>query len=893
MSFLNHDVKHKIKISKYQNNLNIISIINIVIMSSSSSSSSVSTSASAPVEKSDMNANAGASTISPSITKSKTASTSITPTDDDMYVVKRNGQLEAIAFDKILKRIKKIGQESGIQSSINYSSLSIKVIDQLYDRIPTTKLDELMAQQCASMCATHPDYGILASRLTISNHHKNTSASLYGVMQKLFNATDKFNPTKSSPIISQELWDIVKKHRKELEACIDYSRDYLLDYFGFKTMEKNYLFKINGIVMERPQHMWMRVSIGIHGHDLERVKETYYYMSNKFFTHATPTLFNAGTNHPQLSSCFLVSMEDDSIDGIYNTLKDCGQISKHAGGIGLSIHNVRAAGSYIRGNNGTSNGIVPMLRVFNETARYVNQGNRRPGSIAIYLEPWHADVFEFLDMKKNQGDENTKARDLFYALWISDIFMERVVANKSWSLFCPNECPGLSTTHSDEFRALYERYETEGRARRTIEARTLWLKMLESQMETGTPYFLYKDACNSKSNQKNLGTIQSSNLCTEIVEYSDKNESAVCNLASIALPAFVDTETKTFDYEKLHTIAKIITLNLNRIIDVNFYPTEKTRRSNMNHRPIGIGVQGLADTFMMMDMAFDSEAAREVNRLIFETIYHASLEKSCEIAKELSGTLGLRDTQNGGIIQSPYPGAYSSFVGSPTSQGKLQFDLWEGGTSQLSTRYDWDAIRVNIQKFGLRNSLLVAPMPTASTSQLLGYNECFEPFTSNIYVRRTIAGEFVMVNKYLVRELISLGKWDEQMKNSIIENRGSIQHLTAELSEHVRNKYKIVWEIPAKRIIDMAADRGVFICQSQSMNIWIADPSFRTLGSMHIYAWKKGLKTGIYYLRRKPAHNAQQFTIEPPKNALAQGQTQDEKDEENGKKEEICEMCSA
>jgi ribonucleoside-diphosphate reductase alpha subunit len=788
---------------------------------------------------------------------------------DDMRVVKRNGKMEEVAFDKILQRIKKIGHECDIKTSINYSALSIKVIDQLYDCIPTSKLDELMAEQCASMSATHPDYAVLAARITISNHHKNTLPSFFKTMSKLFHTKDKFDATKPAPIISAALWETVKKYKKELEACIDYSRDYLMDYFGFKTMEKSYLFKIDGTVVERPQHMWMRVSIGIHGDDLDRVKETYYYLSNKYFTHATPTLFNAGTSNPQLSSCFLVTMEEDSIDGIYDTLKDCAKISKYSGGIGLSISNIRSNGSLIKGNNGSSNGIVPMLRVFNETARYVNQGNRRPGSIAIYLEPWHADVFEFLDMKKNQGDENAKARDLFYALWISDLFMERVVADESWSLFCPNDCPGLVETHSDAFRALYLQYEKEGRAKRTVEARVLWLKMLESQMETGTPYFLYKDACNAKSNQQNLGTIRSSNLCCEIVEYSDKNETAVCNLASIALPAFVDAKTKEFDYEGLHKMVKIITLNLNRIIDVNFYPTEKTRRSNMRHRPIGIGVQGLADAFILMDIAFHSEAAAAVNRLIFETMYHAASEKSCEMA--------LTD------------GAYETFAGSPASKGQLQFDLWTRGATLCSNRYDWTVLKNNIVKHGLRNSLLIAPMPTASTSQLLGYNECFEPFTSNIYVRRTLAGEFVMVNKYLIRDLIELGVWDEKIKNSIIENRGSIQHLT-ELPEHVRNKYKIVWEIPSKHIIDMAADRGAFICQSQSMNLWLKDPTFRTLGSMHIYAWKKGLKTGIYYLRRKAAHSAQQFTIEPDAATNINGSAQAKEQEQN---EEVCEMCSA
>jgi len=815
-------------------------------------------------------------------TTTNTESTSSPSSNNEMRVLKRNGEFEEVAFGKILRRIKKIGNECGIAGSINYSSLSMKVIDQMFDKIPTTKLDELMAEQCASLSASHPDYSVLAARISISNLHKNTLPSFCDTMSKLFHNKDKNDLTKTAPIISANLWDIVEKHSVRLEGLIDYSRDYLFDYFGFKTMERSYLFKINGQIVERPQHMWMRVSLGIHGDNLDKVEETYYHMSQKHFTHATPTLFNAGTSNPQLSSCFLITMEEDSIDGIYDTLKDCAKISKHSGGIGLSISNVRSSGSIIKGNNGMSNGIVPMLRVFNETARYVNQGNRRPGSIAIYLEPWHADVFEFLDMKKNQGDENAKGRDLFYALWISDLFMERVVADEDWSLFCPNECPGLVESHSAAFCALYTRYETEGCAKKTIKARALWLKMLESQMETGTPYFLYKDACNAKSNQQNLGTIRSSNLCTEIVEYSDKNETAVCNLASIALPMYVNQETKEFNYEELHKIVKIIVLNLNRIIDINFYPTEKAKRSNMRHRPIGIGVQGLADAFILMDVAFHSEEAREINRLIFETIYHASLEKSNEIAIELfnTSTIGHHDAND------DYCGAYSTFEGSPASKGLLQFDLWKNGADMCSGRYDWFVLKQSIRKHGLRNSLLVAPMPTASTSQLLGFNECFEPFTSNLYVRRTVAGEFVMINKYLMRELIALGMWDEKIKNSIIANRGSVQHLTC-LSEHMRNKYKIVWEIPSKYIIDMAADRGVFICQSQSMNLSMEEPNFRALGSMHIYSWKKGLKTGIYYLRRKAAHSAQQFTIEPEdatKSAIREA-TEEEY--------EICEMCSA
>jgi ribonucleotide reductase alpha subunit len=631
----------------------------------------------------------------------------------------------------------------------------------------------------------------------------------------------------------------------------------------------------------------MRVAIGIHGdksdsNALRLVKETYNLMSLKYFTHATPTLFNAGTPRPQMSSCYLVAMEDDSIDGIFNTLKDCAHISKWAGGVGLHIHNIRAKGTHILGTNGTSNGLVPMLRVFNNTARYVDQGgNKRNGSFAIYLEPWHADVEDFLEMKKNHGDEEMKARDLFYALWVSDLFMERVKSNSKWSLMCPHECPGLSDNYGESFVALYEKYESEGKVRKSVNARDLWFKILDAQMETGTPYLLYKDAVNVKSNQKNLGTIKSSNLCTEITEYSDDKETAVCNLASIGLPCFVNIETKEFDYDKLHEVTKVITNNLNKVIDINFYPTEKTKRSNLRHRPIGIGVQGLADTFILMNIAFYSEEAKEVNKLIFETIYHASLEKSNEMSRDLSIELNTQTLKDNILFNNDenylnLTGSYSSFKGSPASQGILQFDMW--GVNP-SNRYNWSSLKSSIIKYGLRNSLLVAPMPTASTSQILGFNECFEPFTSNLYSRRTLAGEFVVVNKYLMKELIELGHWNEQIKNNIIANKGSIQQLTV-LPEHIRNKYKIVWEIPMKHIIDMAADRGAFICQSQSLNLWVEDPTYNTLTSMHFYSWKKGLKTGIYYLRRKAKHQAQQFTIEPEQKHV----------EENY---EICEMCSA
>jgi ribonucleotide reductase alpha subunit len=818
----------------------------------------------------------------------------------EMRVIKRNGDLEYLSFDKILTRIRKLGQEAGIH--INYQSLVMKVIDQLFDTIPTTKIDELAAEQCAVMSTNHPDYGSLAGRIVVSNHQKNTEPSFSKVMKELYEFKDIHGVNRS--LVSDLLWEFTQQHEDILNAMIVHERDYLIDYFGFKTLERAYLFKLGNKVIERPQHMWMRVAIGIHGdknnpNALNLVKETYNLMSQKYFTHATPTLFNAGTPRPQMSSCYLIAMEDDSIDGIFNTLKDCAHISKWAGGIGLHIHNIRAKGSHIQGTNGTSNGLVPMLRVFNNTARYVDQGgNKRNGSFAIYLEPWHADVEDFLEMKKNHGDEEMKGRDLFYALWISDLFMERVKTNAKWSLMCPHECPGLSEVYGDKFVELYEKYELEGKVRKSVNARDLWFKILDAQMETGTPYLLYKDACNFKSNQKNIGTLKSSNLCSEVVQYSDAKETAVCNLASIGLPTFVDPASKKFDYDALHNVTKVITHNLNRVIDVNFYPTEKTKRSNMKHRPIGIGVQGLADTFVLMDISFHSEEAKEVNKLIFETIYHAALEKSNELAIERENHIRntcvtrydvlneLNEYEAEAVLSKDksqigdlkYAGAYSSFVGSPASEGILQFDMWS--TSPSSGRYDWTVLKESIKTHGLRNSLLVAPMPTASTSQILGFNECFEPFTSNLYSRRTLAGEFVVVNKYLMKELIELGHWNEQIKNNIIANKGSIQQLTM-LPEHIRNKYKIVWEIPMKHVIDMAADRGVFICQTQSLNLWVEDPTYNTLTSMHFYSWKKGLKTGIYYLRRKAKHQAQQFTIEPE-----QKYVEEEKDE-------ICEMCSA
>jgi ribonucleotide reductase alpha subunit len=1082
-----------------------------------------------------------------------------------MRVLKRDGSIETVAFDKILTRVRRLGNEANLK--INYTSLAMKVIDQLYDLISTTKIDELCADQCASLASTHPDYNVLAGRIVVSNHQKNTSCSFSEVMQALYNFRDVHgNP---SPMISEDLYTLVLQKGTTLDLIPDYDRDYLIDYFGFKTLEKSYLMRHGKHVVERPQHMWLRVSLAIHiksaWTDLAPAIQTYTYMSQKYFTHATPTLFNAGTPRPQLSSCFLLSMEDDSIDGIYNTLKDCANISKWAGGIGLHIHNIRAQGSHIRGTNGSSNGIVPMLKVFNNTAKYVDQcvtgdtlvrtmsgflaiqdvipgvtrilnryvlepadfsrevfsttneigsgdegplrespthkgydyatkvvtheysgpihtiltaahgrplrvtpqhpilvqrkgaepiwtdaaeitpgdfvvnetgaflvtenvteqyegtlydlematypnymtihgllhngGGKRNGSFAIYLEPWHADIEMFLQMRKNHGDEELKARDLFYALWIPDLFMERVKTGGKWTLMCPDECPGLADVHNEAFVTLYTRYEEEGRGKKTVVARELWFQILDAQMETGTPYLLYKDAANRKSNQQNLGTIKSSNLCvapetlvftdkghlrigtladqevsvwngeewssvtvrktatdaalitvtvrdlldketrslrctpehkfyilsnrseevevrakelrlgdflipfvlpdgssvsswrvtrledldersdtycftepklhrgvfngiltgqcTEIMEYSDANETAVCNLASIALPMFVNTDYSNIDHAKLHEVTKIVTRNLNNVIDINFYPTEKTRHSNMRHRPIGLGVQGLADTFILLGLPFCSDEAKRHNREIFETIYHAALEASCELAQE--------------------HGPYETFAGSPAAKGQLQFDMWN--VVPDSGRYCWTTMAFQIQTHGLRNSLLLAPMPTASTSQILGYNECIEPITSNIYSRRTMAGEFILANKYLMTELIALGLWNEQVKNSIIANNGSIQQIET-IPLEIREKYKTVWELPMKQVIDMAADRGAYICQSQSLNLWIEDPNYNTLTSMHFYAWSKGLKTGIYYLRRRAKHQAQQFTIEPTK----------AKEEDD---HEICELCSS
>lgn len=802
--------------------------------------------------------------------------------DDDMMVIKRSGLSEVISFDKILRRIRKLGKETHIVPNssstgaigINYTSLAMKVIEQLYNNIHTTKIDELAAEHCAAMSSTHIDYGTLAGRIVVSNHQKNTESSFYTTTYNIYN--ELMDNDTGESLLNSEYFETVAQYREEFDAMINHDRDYLIDYFGFKTLERSYLLRIEDKVVERPQHLWMRVAVAIHGCNLEKVQETYNLMSKKYFTHATPTLFNAGTRHQQMSSCYLLAMEDDSLDGIFNTLHDCARISKWSGGIGLHVHNIRSNGSMIKGTNGRSGGIMPMLKVFNDTARFINQGGKRNGSFAIYLEPWHADIETFLDMKKNHGDEEKRARDLFYGLWIPDLFMEKVKLGKDWCLFCPDTCPGLSDLVGISFQEKYEEYERNNKQVKKMNARDLWYRILDAQMETGTPYLLYKDACNQKSNQKNLGVIKSSNLCCEIIEFSDKNETAVCNLASIALPSFVNKDTHEFDYDKLHKVSQVITENLNNIIDLNFYPTDKTITSNDRHRPIGIGVQGLADAFVLMDIAFHSEEAKKINTQIFETMYHGALTRSNEMSIHYKNNIDSEDDES---ELGSTAGAYSSFAGSPLSTGQFQFDMWDVEPSDM---YEWESLRESIVKYGTRNSLLIAPMPTASTSQIMGFNECFEPFTSNLYSRRTLAGEFVVTNKYLMRELIDLGIWSEKIKNSIIANKGSIQHLT-QLPQHIRDKYKIAWEIPMRHVIDMAADRGAFICQSQSMNLWMEDPTYNALTSMHFHSWSKGLKTGMYYLRRKAKHQAQQFTIGPET-------IQKEKEKEE---EDICEMCSA
>jgi ribonucleoside-diphosphate reductase alpha chain len=751
-----------------------------------------------------------------------------------MQVIKRSGQREEVSFDKITARLRKMsyGLDTGF---VNIIEVSKKVIIGLYDGVTTVELDNLAAETAATMATIHPDYALLAARIAVSNLHKETDKSFSKTVDALYDYVDPKTGERAG-LIGDETHKIIMKHRTRLDSAIIYDRDFEFDYFGFKTLERSYLMRMNGKVVERPQHLFMRVSVGIHGEDLDAAIETYNLMSERWFIHATPTLFNAGSPKPQMSSCFLLSMTDDSIAGIFETLSRCALISQSAGGIGLSIHNIRATGSYIKGTGGTSNGIIPMLRVFNDAARYVDQGGgKRKGAFAVYLEPWHADVFEFLELKKNHGKEEMRARDLFYAMWISDLFMERVKADADWSLFDPNEAPGLYDVYGAKFEALYHQYEQEGRVRKTVKARDLWNAILESQTESGTPYILYKDAANAKSNQQNLGTIRSSNLCTEIIEYTSPDEVAVCNLASLALPKFV-VDGK-FDFNKLAEITRVATRNLNKVIDVNYYPIPQARNSNMRHRPIGLGVQGLADAFILMGMAFDSDAARQLNIDIFETIYFAAVSESADLAEKL--------------------GHYESFPGSPMSQGLFQFDLWN---VTPSTRWDWTSLRERVKKTGLRNSLLVAPMPTASTSQILGNNECFEPYTSNLYTRRTLAGEHIVVNKHLMRDLVRLGMWNEEMREAIMAANGSIQGIL-DIPQEVRDIYKTAYEISQKVIIDMSADRGAFICQSQSLNIFMEAPTFAKLSSMHFYAWQKGLKTGMYYLRSKAATDPIKFTL--------------------------------
>lgn len=787
-----------------------------------------------------------------------------------MYVLKRDGRKETVQFDKITARVKKLCY--GLNVAVDPLKVAMKVIEGVYDSVTTSELDNLAAEIAATNTTTHPDYAQLASRIAVSNLHKNTKKSFSQTMTDLYEYKDPKTGANAS-LVAEDVYRIIMDNAERLDSTIIYDRDFNYDYFGFKTLERSYLLRTLGKVTERPQHMLMRVSVGIHGEDLESAIETYNMMSQGWFTHATPTLFNAGTPKPQMSSCFLLTMKEDSIDGIYDTLTQCAKISQSAGGIGLSIHDIRAKGSYIKGTNGTSNGIVPMLKVFNDTARYVDQGGgKRKGSFAIYMEPWHADIMDFLDLKKNHGKEEQRARDLFYAMWVCDLFMQRVEEGGDWTLMCPNECPGLSDAYGKEFEALYTKYETEGRGRETIKAQELWFKILESQIETGTPYMLYKDAANEKSNQKNLGTIKSSNLCTEIMEYTAPDEVAVCNLASIAVPKFV--KDGEFDHEELYKVTYRVTKNLNKVIDRNYYPVEEARNSNMRHRPVGIGIQGLADAFIKMRYPFDSPEARTMNKEIFETIYFAACTASKDMAIE--------------------EGAYESFKGSPASEGKLQPDLW-GVTP--SDRWDWKALRAEIVEKGMRNSLLVAPMPTASTAQILGNNECFEPYTSNIYTRRVLSGEYIIVNKHLLRDLNALGLWNDEMKNKLIAANGSVQGIK-EVPENLKALYKTAWEISQKVIIDMAADRGAFIDQSQSLNIFMENANFKKMSSMHFYGWKSGLKTGMYYLRTKAATDAIKFTVEKKYKEAPVAKTEEERQEEeaamacsidNGAD---CEMCS-
>ncbi|XP_049582511.1 ribonucleoside-diphosphate reductase large subunit [Syngnathus scovelli] len=756
-----------------------------------------------------------------------------------MHVIKRDGRQERVMFDKITSRIQKLCY--GLNSDfVDPAQITMKVIQGLYSGVTTVELDTLAAEIAATLTTKHPDYAILAARIAVSNLHKETKKVFSEVMEDLFNYVNPLN-RRHSPMISKETLDVVMEHKDRLNSAIIYDRDFSYNFFGFKTLERSYLLKINGKVAERPQHMLMRVAVGIHGERVDAAIETYNLLSERWFTHASPTLFNAGTNRPQLSSCFLLAMKDDSIEGIYDTLKHCALISKSAGGIGVAVSCIRSTGSYIAGTNGNSNGLVPMLRVYNNTARYVDQGgNKRPGAFAMYLEPWHFDVFDFLELKKNTGKEERRARDLFYALWIPDLFMKRVESNQDWSLMCPNECPGLDECWGEEFEELYTRYEKEGRVKRVVKAQQVWYAIIESQTETGTPYMLYKDSCNRKSNQQNLGTIKCSNLCTEIVEYTSHDEVAVCNLASVALNMYVTPE-RTYDFKKLAAVTKVIVKNLNRIIDINYYPVPEAERSNMRHRPIGIGVQGLADAFILMRHPFESPEAQLLNTQIFETLYYAALEASCELAAE--------------------HGPYKTYPGSPVSKGILQYDMWQRTPTTL---WDWALLKEKIAKHGVRNSLLLAPMPTASTAQILGNNESIEAYTSNIYTRRVLSGEFQCVNPHLLKDLTERGLWGEDMKNQLIANNGSIQEI-AGIPDDLKQLYKTVWEISQKTVLKMAADRGAYIDQSQSLNIHIAEPNYGKLTSMHFYGWKQGLKTGMYYLRTKPAANPIQFTLDKQK----------------------------
>jgi ribonucleoside-diphosphate reductase alpha chain len=785
-----------------------------------------------------------------------------------MYVVKRDGRKEAVKFDKITARIVKMCY--GLDPLVSPEAVAMKVIEGIYDGVSTSDLDNLAAEVAAAKTIDHPDYALLASRIAVSNLHKETKKTFSDVMSDMYHYIDPKTGQKAS-LLADDVYQIIQENKELLDSSIIYDRDFRYDYFGFKTLTRSYLMKLNGKIAERPQQMLMRVSLGIHKNDVKSAIKTYDLMSDGWFTHATPTLFNAGTPKPQMSSCFLLTMKEDSIGGIYDTLKSCAQISQSAGGIGLALHDIRATGSYIKGTNGTSNGIVPMLRVFNDTARYVDQGGgKRKGSFAMYIEPWHADVFDFLDLKKNHGKEEQRARDLFYALWIPDLFMKRVKENAHWTLMCPHECPGLSDTHSAEFEALYTKYESEGKGRKTIQAQDLWFKILESQIETGTPYMLYKDSANSKSNQQNLGTIKSSNLCTEIIEYTAPDEIAVCNLASIALPKYV-TENKTFDHDKLFEVTYQATLNLNKIIDENFYPVPEAKKSNMRHRPIGLGVQGLADAFIMMGFPFESEDAKKLNREVFETIYYAAMTASKDLSKEL--------------------GSYETYEGSPVSKGIFQYDMWN---VTPSNRWEWDVLKEEVKKYGVRNSLLLAPMPTASTAQILGNNECFEPYTSNIYTRRVLSGEFIIVNKHLLKDLVKAGLWNKDMRQKIMTANGSIQNIS-EIPQYLKDLYKTAWEISQKAIIEQAAERGAYICQSQSLNIFMENANFGKLTSMHFYGWEKGLKTGMYYLRTKAATDAIKFTVE--KNVAAEPAAQLVEDQQAAiacslDDPDGCEMCS-